>query len=112
MVEDDGVAEFPNAEAEKKSEDEREQLRRVYLAANGVRLQFIFHLVAKIRAVVPNDALSPEPKNSGTNTSPRPSPHFAPPTPQNAEREKRSPRPGQSGADFGAVLICSRSAGL
>src|SRR5579863_8752039 len=25
-------------------------------------------------------------------TSPRPSPHFAPPTPQNAEREKRSQR--------------------
>ena len=30
------------------------------------------------------------PKFSGTSTSPRPSPHFAPPTPQNAEREKRS----------------------
>jgi hypothetical protein len=29
------------------------------------------------------------------NTSPRPSPHFAPPTPQNAEREKRLPRFGK-----------------
>jgi FkbM family methyltransferase len=27
------------------------------------------------------------------STSPRPSPHFAPPTPQNAEREKRPPAP-------------------
>jgi oxygen-independent coproporphyrinogen-3 oxidase len=34
-----------------------------------------------------------------TSTSPRPSPHLAPPAPPNAEREKRSPRSDKSGTD-------------
>jgi flagellar biosynthesis protein FlhF len=31
-----------------------------------------------------------------TNTSPRPSPHFAPPAPQNAERENHAPQPDET----------------
>ena len=39
-----------------------------------------------------NVSLPMNPKMVERGTSPRPSPHFAPPTPQNAEREKRSQR--------------------
>jgi len=38
------------------------------------------------------------PKMVERGTSPLPSPHFAPPTPQNAEREKRSQRLGHMAA--------------
>ena len=44
-------------------------------------------------------------KDGGTSTSPRPSPHFAPPTPQNAEREKRSLLLGKTGGEIGRRRI-------
>jgi len=45
-----------------------------------------------------NVSLPMNPKMVERGTSPRPSPHFAPPTPQNAEREKRSQRLGDMAA--------------
>jgi len=50
------------------------------------------------RALPPHPSYGHLPMNPNLverNTSPRPSPHFAPPTPQNAEREKRLPRFGK-----------------